>query len=556
MTMGMFDDLIPAASGGGTSGGMFDDLIPSKTPLADKAPEDVSAGMALRGIPVLGAYIPQVEAAIQAAAHSLTGVGAPGETYAERYAANLPMREQQYQRAEREHPIASGLLQAGGGTVALAPLGATALGARALGLTGSIPTRLAAGAASGAGLSAADVAARGGSVDDAISAAKFGGAVGAVAPVVAAGVGKAISPFLARDPVRAARVATLEAEGYKPTAGEATGSRPLQWMEQHFGELGGVSKTPQAEQLGAAAFAKAGQAETRATPEAMDRAFGNVGKQFDELAQQTAIPKDRALLADVGTTIKEFDQRVSATNRPAIVRAMQKEINNAYYLNKQSIPGDVYKELTSKLEAEARAQAASGPTGHAAADALRNMRGALDNAMERGLQQSNSPLLGAWKDARGKYRNLLVLEKVAVNPNTQNGLVTPAGLYAATKQVQGIRNMARGRGDLQPLAQAASDVLRNLPSSGTAQRMYYQGIPGLIGGVGGALYSGGDPTSAAGFGLLGLAGPPLAGRALMSPRVQRYLANQAMAGPAGQLTRAATVGALRNIPPPSPQQPY
>jgi hypothetical protein len=200
------------------------------------------------------------------------------------------------------------------------------------------------------------------------------------------------------------------------------------------------------------------------------------------------------------------------------------------------------------LEADAR------DAPYQIADALRGLKGALDDAMERTLQKARSPDLGAWQQARSKYRNLLVLEKVATNPKTQNGLVGPAQLYAATKQVQGIRNMARGRGDMQPLAQAASDVLRDLPSSGTAQRMYYQGIPGLIGGVGGALYSGGDPTSAAGFGLLGLAGPPLAGRALMSPMMQRYLANQAMLGPRGQLTRAATVGALRNIPPPSPSQ--
>ena len=135
------------------------DAVPTAAP---KAPgEDVTAGMALRGIPVLGAYIPQAEAAIRAAAQPLTGVGEPGATWGERYAANLPKRQADYAQAEREQPIASTALQIGGGAAALAPLGATALGARALGATGPMVARIPLGAASGAGIAAADAAARG-----------------------------------------------------------------------------------------------------------------------------------------------------------------------------------------------------------------------------------------------------------------------------------------------------------------------------------------------------------------------------------------------------------
>src|SRR5262245_33876417 len=78
-------------------------------------PEDVTAGMALSGIPVLGNYVPQAEAAIRAAAQPLTGAGAPGETFGERYAANLPERQAQYRQAEQASPVASGALKLGGG---------------------------------------------------------------------------------------------------------------------------------------------------------------------------------------------------------------------------------------------------------------------------------------------------------------------------------------------------------------------------------------------------------------------------------------------------------
>lgn len=174
--------------------GPWDDYAPQAKPAgpwddyANKAPgEDVTAGMALRGIPVLGAYVPQAEAAIRAAAQPLTGVGEPGATYAERYAANLPKRQADYATAERESPIASTALQVGGGAAALAPLGVTALGARALGVTGPIGQRIVAGGLSGAGISAADAAARG---EDIGTAAGIGGIVGGALPAIGGAVGK------------------------------------------------------------------------------------------------------------------------------------------------------------------------------------------------------------------------------------------------------------------------------------------------------------------------------------------------------------------------------
>lgn len=512
-----------------------------------KPAEDVTAGMALRGIPVLGAYVPQAEAAIRAAAQPFTGVGQPGETWRERYEANLPEQQAQYAQAEQESPITSGALKLGGGMAALAPLGATAAGARALGVTGSLPARIAASGASGAALSAADTAARGGNMEDVTEAAKWGVGIGAATPVVASTVRRAISPFMSRDPVRAQRVATLQAEGYQPTVGEVTGSRPLQWMEQHYGELGGANKIPQSEKLGAAAWKRAGQSETRVTPEAVDRAFTKLGNEFDGLAARNTLAGDNELTARLGQSLGDYMSLVSPPNRVPAVNNYLKEIKTVLTGHGNTIPGKAYRSLASRLEATAR-NLQGNPQTQAAADALRGFKGAIDDAMERSMKAAKSPDLGAWKKVRGNYRNLLVLEKVATNPRVQNGIVTPAALYSATKQVQGIRNMARGRGDMQPLAQAASDILRDLPSSGTAQRTFYQSIPNALAGAGvGAIYGQGDPWSAIGGGALGVMGAPLAGRALMSRPVQGYLGNQLMAGPGGRMLEGATLGGLLGL---------
>lgn len=180
----MADDwFVPqGAPGGSTSDD--DWIVPTKAP-----GEDVAAGMALRGIPVLGAYIPQAEAAIRAAAQPLTGVGEKGETFSERYAKNLPLREADYAAAEKARPITSEVLKLGGGTAALLPLGATALGARALGAAGPLVARVPAGAASGAAIAAADAAARG---QDPLTGGVIGGALGGALPVVGAVGGRAI----------------------------------------------------------------------------------------------------------------------------------------------------------------------------------------------------------------------------------------------------------------------------------------------------------------------------------------------------------------------------
>ena len=163
-----------------------------------KAADDVSAGMVLRGIPVLGAYIPQAEAALKAAAQPLSGAGKPGASWSERYAANLPERQARYAEVEKEQPIASAAAQLLGGTVATAPLGATALGAKLLGAAPITATTLggkalqlggnvARGAASGAGISAADAAARG---EDVGTSAGIGGAVGGALPLIGSAVGR------------------------------------------------------------------------------------------------------------------------------------------------------------------------------------------------------------------------------------------------------------------------------------------------------------------------------------------------------------------------------
>lgn len=486
--------------------------------------EDVTAGMALRGIPVLGAYVPQAEAAIRAA----TGQG-EGATFGERYQNILPQREALYRQAEEAAPITSGVLKMGGGMAALGPVGATAAGARALGMAGGLGTRIGYGAASGAGLSAADTLAHGGTPQEALEAGKFGGLVSGTAAPIAAGLSRAITPSMQTDPVRRAAVATLEAQGVRPMAGDVIGSRPVQWAEQHLGELAGRGPERAYEQLTGAAIRNAGfTGATRATPDVIDRAFTRVGNEFDRLAAQTTLTPDQAMGPQLRGVIARYESQVAPPNRIPGIRDFEREIATQLVQNGNTIPGPAYKSLSSRLAADARST--NNPE---AKQAYYGLKDALDSAMERDLQRLGSPLAGAWQQIRNQYRNLLVLENAAANPQTKLGLITPSALYSATKSVQGMRNIARGRGNMQELANAASDVMRPLPSSGTAQRSYWQNLPAHIGagGLAGALYGQGDPWAALGGAAAGLA-PVAMGRAITSPLGQAYLRNQLLANPA------------------------
>jgi len=133
---------------------------------ADVVPDWMRAfsANAVEGVPVVGAFA-------RGARNALIG----------------PAAESQMEALENQARASSPAAATAGsifGTVApLAAAGTTAVGARLLGMTGSLPGRALMGAASGGVLSGADSFARGDSPQQAATNALIGGAVGGVAPV-------------------------------------------------------------------------------------------------------------------------------------------------------------------------------------------------------------------------------------------------------------------------------------------------------------------------------------------------------------------------------------
>ncbi|MEI3803167.1 hypothetical protein V6R85_01485 [Agrobacterium sp. CCNWLW32] len=133
------------------------------------------------GVPVLGPYI---KSGIQKASAGIASL-IDGESYG----SNLRQGEAITDEAQRAHPYINTAGQVAGAVGSMIPLGATSVGARALGMTGpSLMGRIGMSGLSNGVIGAADTAARGGDAKDIINNALIGWGVGAAIPAVGAGI--------------------------------------------------------------------------------------------------------------------------------------------------------------------------------------------------------------------------------------------------------------------------------------------------------------------------------------------------------------------------------
>lgn len=347
---------------------------------------------------------------------------------------------------------------------------------------------------------------------------------------------------------------TLRGEGVDLTAGQATGSRPLQWAESTFGDMpfaGGRSAqmmTNQGEQFTNAALRRVGEDAPRATPEVIDNAFNRIGGQFQAIGARNHLVPDQQLVDDLADVRNNYNRVVGPNSRAPAVEDTIADIAHQVRGNGGVLAGDQYNALASQLGADARA-AKNDPYLQRA---LQGHKDSLDDAFERSLQASgNTNDLAGLREARNQYRNLMVVEKAATGAgsNAAEGLISPSSLRNAVVQ-QSRRSYARGQGDFADLARSGEALLKPLPQSGTAPRLNMQHALQTLGTViGGAAGSAGGPAGAAMGAVTGIAAPAAAGRLLMSRPVQSYLGNQALLpGAADTSTRALTRALMASTP--------
>lgn len=149
------------------------------------------------GVPIIGGLLNKANAATYAAVAPL----APGDTtvshadtWRKRYDENLERENKRDTQFEEQHPVASTVAGVAGGVASTLPLAATAAGASVLGLGGkTLSAQMLRGAASGAGINAADALVRGGNP---LIAGGVGALAGGAAEPVARLAGAVVEPVI------------------------------------------------------------------------------------------------------------------------------------------------------------------------------------------------------------------------------------------------------------------------------------------------------------------------------------------------------------------------
>lgn len=420
--------------------------------------------------------------------------------------------------------------QLAGGLATAAPLAPLSTGAT---VAGTVGRGVASGAVLGGLQGAGDAAETADIPRDAAIGAGVGGVVGGAVPLAIQGVRRALTPTANVDPSRRVLVEALRNEGVDLTAGQQTGSKFVRYLESAANDMpfvgGGVDDmlTRQKEQFTSAALRRAGVNADRAEPAVMDAARDNIGRQFADLSARNTLTFDQQFAADLTNTVRNYGRALPVNQREYVA-----DLINDLGLQNGQLPGRVYQETRSRLTRMAQNNRNSDPTF---AEALRGIRDALDNAMERSVSPADA---GAWGEARRLYGNYKTISNAmaGAGEETAQGLLSPLQLRQAV--AAGNKDgYVRGQGELAELARAGAGVMTPLPQSGTAPRMMAQQIltglaPAAIGaGAGG--YSTGDMAGA----VTGAAAGAGVARALLSPAGQAYLSNQLLPGAGGMNRR-------------------
>lgn len=295
----------------------------------------------------------------------------------------------------------------------------------------------------------------------------IGGVAGAMSP---SALGRVVTPFPATAQ-RQRAVDALREEGVTSlTAGQRTGSPALRYAESILGDAPGAGQGAAniqregQEQFTRAAMRRAGQGLEDATPETLAANNARLGNQFEELSMRNALTPDNQFITDLTRSVRDY-RNVPNSQQRALVQGYIDDIIG--HVNAGQMSGAQYQEMRSRLSRQSNSLRNSDPT---LSDALRDMRNALDNAMERSIPPG-SPDAELWRQSRREYGSQKTIEQAASRAGeaTAEGQIVPANLRNAVS-AQNRGAYARGEGDFSDLARSGVNVMSPLPNSGTAQR--------------------------------------------------------------------------------------
>lgn len=387
-----------------------------------------------------------------------------------------------------------------------------------------------------------------GTQDSRAGNAALGAGAGVAGQFAGRALGRALRPVASKlGPQEQALASAASHEGIPLTAGQATGSRPLQITESVMENLPLTSgsqlagREAQQRAFTAAALRRAGIAGDAATPELLASQKAALGGTMEGIAKGNVLDFNRGLVDKLAQITGEAGKRGEQAAAPinSVVDNILKEVGAG-----GKMAGETYQWWRQMLR-----PLASG--GGSDSHYFGQIRKALDEAFNAQMEAAGSE---AWKGANRQYANLKTIMSAAGGPGVPaaTNQLAPSQLSAALRQSVGKEGVALGRGDLNELARVGTTFVKDqVPNSGTAQRQLIQSLLTTGGGAGvgatAAAATGHNPLEGAAYGLAAggasLAAPRIVQALMNSPTGQAYLTKGAVA--LTEAERAALANALR-----------
>jgi len=212
------------------------------------------------------------------------------------------------------------------------------------------------------------------------------------------------------------------------------------------------------------AFTKAltntfGQDSEKFTPELMDKAFGRLGKKFDEFGKGKTFNLNSKELNQLADDVLNYDTAYSTE----AIKAFKKEIKNLQTQIKDgTISGERLNFARNRLNKLAR-KTNDFDKNELFKDA--------ENIIVDILTEGDEAAAKALSKTKQEYKNLLVIEPVAVK--AKGGAISPTTLNNRVSKIYG-RAHTRGKsGDIGELARIGLEIMPEQLGSDTAQKTLY-----------------------------------------------------------------------------------
>lgn len=350
--------------------------------------------------------------------------------------------------------------------------------------------------------------------------------------------GRLVTPLPANlTPQQQANVDAARAHNIPMTVGQETGrGREIERALSRFptGE-GPFSRFRDRQQqaINSTTMEMTGQAAPRVDPATIDDAFTRLGNEFNRLSNGQNVTLGPNFYNRMGrAAIAYTDDTLPGDWSPAVTRRvrdfmnMQQQGGGAPVLTSQQ-----YQSIRSDIS-----KAAADAENSKVRRALREMRGALDDAMGASLPPAEAQ---AWQTAREQYGNLKIIAKASAAGTQESraqGNLSPGALTVADRAARGTDQYARGQSPFAGISRAGDYLADSRPNSYTPTTTAWQNL--LTGGaftspLAIAGYAVGGPVGAAVGAGAGVIAPNLMARAMTgqgfpgAATIRNYLANQA-----------------------------